>query len=519
MERPAGSTEGPILSFLAHAKPFDVLYLLYDPSVAESGAVPVLAKQLADAHPNLTIQLPFVDIEDPRLYYDLYREMRAVCKAAFDKHGASADYNVFLSPGTPQMHAVWVLLSKTDFPATAWQSSDKAGRPKAEVVNIPFDFEFEVLTRAAELDAHLEPPPDGLVGASYAFRKVLRLARQAAASDYPVLITGETGTGKEEVARFIHAASRRRLLPFKRANCGAFPANLVESTLFGHVRGAFTGAIRNHIGLFAAAQGGTLFLDEIAELPLEAQPSLLHVLQDNHFTRVGDNHEQTVDVRIIAATHRPIDKMQAEGTFREDLYYRLDVIRILVPPLRERREDIPDLVEHFVRKANKRRNELGKPPMSLSIGSRKLLASYDWPGNVRQLENHINRLDASSENRRVDRQTTKDMLLESQATTRAAANAKDLSLDFRLDDGFDAIKERVEKQIVQRALEVAGTQKAAAKLLGFPKAQNIQYYLGKHSMSAKDAPATPISHSPAHKAPVNHMQRTSNANTHDRNST
>jgi transcriptional regulator with PAS, ATPase and Fis domain len=413
--------------------------------------------------------------------------MHAICLLAIANHGDGADYNVFLSPGTPQMHAVWVLLSKTDFPATAWQGSDKAGRPKAEVVNIPFNWEFEVSSRIAELESHLEPSTDGLVGTSDAFRKVLRLARQAAASDYPVLITGETGTGKGEIARFIHAKSRRCLLPFKEANCGAFPANLLESTFFGHVRGAFTGAIRDSKGLFHAAQGGTLFLDEIGELPLEVQPKLLHVLQDGHYLRVGDARTQTADVRIVAATSRPIDKLQAEGTFREDLYYRLNVVRISIPPLRERREDIPDLIDHFVRRANARRGKQGMPPMILSIGSRKLLAAFDWPGNIRQLDNHIKRLDASTEDGKVNRQVTRDLLLETRAITAAVANTQDVQLHFQLKDGLTAIVDGVKRQVVQQAMDVAGTQEAAARLLGFSKPQNIQYYLDKHSKSEEPA--------------------------------
>ncbi len=227
-----------------------------------------------------------------------------------------------------------------------------------------------------------------IVGADAGFREVMNRVEQVAATDAPVLLLGETGTGKEVVARAIHEHSRRRRGPMLRVNCGAIPPGLVDSELFGHERGSFTGAVAARAGWFERADGGTLFLDEVGELPLAAQVRLLRVLQEGTLERVGGQHAIKVNVRMVAATNRSLDEMVAAGSFRKDLWYRISVFPIRLPPLRERPSDIPALAAHFAWHAGTR---IGGQPLTPSPEDLELLASYDWPGNVRELAAVIER--------------------------------------------------------------------------------------------------------------------------------
>jgi two-component system response regulator HydG len=231
-------------------------------------------------------------------------------------------------------------------------------------------------------------PPDGLVGATGPIREVQRMIDAVAYSSTTVLVTGESGTGKELVARALHARSPRKAHPFVALNCGALTETLLESELFGHVKGAFTGAQRDQKGLFDAADGGTIFLDEIGDIPLSTQVRLLRVLQEGDIKRVGSADSVKVDVRVIAATHRDLPKLVKAGRFREDLFYRLNVINIPLPSLRERVEDIPLLAHHFLRRYSER---LGKRVKTLAPEAVELLCGYRWPGNVRELENAVER--------------------------------------------------------------------------------------------------------------------------------
>src|ERR1700756_2967321 len=229
---------------------------------------------------------------------------------------------------------------------------------------------------------------EGIVGRSVALQRALQEVQVVAPTDCGVLILGETGTGKELIARAIHNLSARRDRPLIKLNCAAIPSGLLESELFGHERGAFTGAIMRKAGRFEIADKGTLFLDEVGDIPLELQPKLLRVLQEHEFERLGSTHTQKVDVRVVAATHRDLKQMVGEGEFRSDLYYRLHVFPLSVPPLRERREDIPLLVRHFVDEyARRMRRRIENiPPQAMEA-----LTSYSWPGNVRELQNFIER--------------------------------------------------------------------------------------------------------------------------------
>lgn len=242
----------------------------------------------------------------------------------------------------------------------------------------------EVLRRAVERPYSFA----GFLGESPPMREVYSIIERVAASSVDVLVTGETGTGKELVARAIHAGSRRSAGPFVPVDCGAIPDALLESELFGHERGAFTGADARRMGLVEFADGGTLFLDEVGELPLPLQAKLLRVLQERRVRRVGARQETPVDVRVVAATSRPIDRMVDEGAFRRDLFYRINVVRIDLPPLRSRGDDIGLLAEHF---ANRAAQEMGRPVGGLSTDVYQVLKGYHWPGNVRELQNVVRR--------------------------------------------------------------------------------------------------------------------------------
>ncbi|MDQ3917622.1 MAG: sigma-54 dependent transcriptional regulator, partial [Acidobacteriota bacterium] len=224
-----------------------------------------------------------------------------------------------------------------------------------------------------------------LIGRSAVFVEAMKLVGRAAATGLPVLITGESGTGKEVVARAIHSRGRRAARAFVAVNCGAIPPELIESELFGHARGSFTGAERERPGLFEEADGGTLFLDEITETTPAFQVKLLRALQEGETRRVGSNHVKRVDVRVVAATNRDLGAAVREGLFRQDLFYRLNVVGLRLPPLRERREDIPALVEHFAGLVR----GTGEPALSFSGEAIRALENYDWPGNVRELENAV----------------------------------------------------------------------------------------------------------------------------------
>jgi len=258
-------------------------------------------------------------------------------------------------------------------------------------------------------------------GDSPSMRHVARIIEQVADSDVTVLIRGESGVGKELVARAIHQRSNRRQRPFVKVNCAALPAELLESELFGHEKGAFTGAATTRIGKFEQAHQGTIFLDEIGEMKPPLQAKLLHVLQDAEFTKLGSNKKISVDVRVVAATNRDLEQMMLRGDFREDLYYRLKVIDALVPPLRERRDEIPSLTDFFIVKYSHRYN---RPVRPLSDELRRKFLEYEWPGNVRELENMIKRFVILQDEQLVLRELEKPRLVPQQA---AAAFAQEYS--------------------------------------------------------------------------------------------
>ncbi|MBI5577192.1 MAG: sigma-54-dependent Fis family transcriptional regulator [Deltaproteobacteria bacterium] len=309
------------------------------------------------------------------------------------------------------------------------------------------------------------PRPDDLLYASPAMAEVVRMVEKVKDYDATVLVTGESGTGKELVARMLHFAGRRGKGPFVAISCGAIPENLLESELFGHRKGAFTDAKSDREGLIEKAGDGTLFLDEIGELSLPLQAKLLRVLQEGELRRLGDTEIRKVDIRLVAATARDLEQEVADGRFREDLFYRLNVIRIHIPPLRDRREDIPLLAQHFLGRFSQK---FGKPSMSLMPESLETLREYDWRGNVRELENLIERCVLLSGGRDVSREELLSIWKRGTPVDRRESPSYLVQVPVPLDrpDLKEAIRE-VEKQLIRLALErTGGNRPKAAELLG-----------------------------------------------------
>jgi len=357
-------------------------------------------------------------------------------------------------------------------------------RGAADYISKPFQFDelLHVLRTALEQrrlkdeNAYLRQQLDerfglgAMVGSSAPMRALFQLIETVAPTNATILVTGETGTGKEMVARAIHQTSQRRQQRFVAINCGAIPETLLEAELFGHVRGAFTGAVGTRQGRIEQADKGTLFLDEVGTMSTGLQMKLLRVLQEREIEKVGDNRTLKVDVRVVAATNSDLARMVKEGTFREDLYYRLNVIGVQLPPLRERKDDVPMLVQHFVRKYAEPARAAGQPIPQVSQNALRHLMAYGWPGNVRQLENVIERAMA---------------LLGGRATVEASDLSPELqnvqepevpAVEFP-ESGVNlpAVVAEIERNLIERALgRTGGNRAAAAALLGLKRTTLVE---------------------------------------------
>jgi len=319
-------------------------------------------------------------------------------------------------------------------------------------------------TQPAELPKSME----GVIGSAPSLVNLFKIVDRVAHTDCTVLVTGESGTGKELVARAVHENSERSSGPIVTVNCGAIPEALLESELFGHAKGAFTGAQSQRIGRIQSAHGGTLFLDEIGEMPMSLQVKLLRVLQYKEYSPVGDGRVLSADVRIVAATNVDLEKAVAEGKFREDLYYRLNVIHVRTPALRERAEDVSPLLEHFFKSACER---LGRPELTgFSAKSRQLLESYSWPGNVRELENTLERAVLLTAGPEIEPSDLPDKV----CGLRAGGGSPSLKLP---DSGINlrSAVESFENKLIQQALERTGwNKKQAAILLGINRTTLVE---------------------------------------------
>ncbi len=328
---------------------------------------------------------------------------------------------------------------------------------------------------------------ENAIGSSAAMQEVFRLVAQCAPTGSTALLTGESGTGKELIARAIHHNSLRSDAPFVAVDCTSLSENLLESELFGHVRGAFTGAVVNKRGLFEEARGGTLFLDEIGNIPLSIQAKLLRVIQEREFRAVGDTKTRTADVRLIAATHKDLRAMVREGSFREDLFYRLNVFPIHIPPLRERREDIPGLANHFLARCNR---ELGKRIEGFSADALQVLCDYDWPGNVRELENAVHRAAILADDVNIRRAHFAGLAGASAATAvEAPRNSEELKRIKKA--AREKSVEDIERAFVLEALKRNGWNiSRSAEETGMLRG-NFQALMRKHGIGGRAAAGAP----------------------------
>lgn len=431
------------------------------------------------------VHLRHVDLGgDPTDYVAIHNAVVEAMTFVSETFGENVDLSVHVSPGTPAMHAIWVLLVKTRYPAELIQSSPEAG---VRTVSVPFEVSAEFLPMPTKIGRRLERLAEGLPPATAAFDDIkgtsptIELAktraRVAALSPFPVLLEGESGTGKELFARAIHSASPRKEEAFVAVNCGALPEGLAESLLFGHERGAFTGADQSRSGYFEEAHGGTLFLDEVGELPLNLQVKLLRALQEGRVRRMGAAGDTAVDIRVIGATNRSVIEQVKGGTFRSDLYHRLAVLVIRLPPLRDREGDLGLLIDHLLGDINRQIVTLGVPEKTLSAGARNTLIRQPWPGNVRQLRNVLMRLAVWTPGDVID-------LEDVQAEVRDfAAGSGDGILGRPFEEGFD-IQELIGEVVghyFDRALQQAGGVKAAAaKLTGFKHYQTFDGWLDRY---------------------------------------
>jgi len=393
---------------------------------------------------------------------------------------------IHLSPGTPAMTAVWVLLGKSRYPATFFQTHEGKVVPTSIPFDLFVDFLPELLRapdRTIELLASQSTSMqgfEGLAGTSVPLKYAIARARRVALRDVSVLVLGESGVGKEMFARGIHNASRRKDKPFVAFNCAAVPKELLESELFGHKKGAFTGANADRIGTFEEADGGTIFLDEVGECDLAMQAKLLRVLQPGRgespsvrtFRRIGESKDRQADVRVIAATNRDLQSEIRAGRFREDLFYRLAPFTLRIPALRDRPTDIPVIAEAFLSQINSdfESSEPGFQHKKISSSTKKFLISQPWPGNVRQLQNVLMQAAIMATGHSIEPRDIEEALADS--IGRNLGTDQDLPLE----SGFSLIKhiEGIQRRYLARAMQQAnGKKTVAAKLLGYPNYQTL----------------------------------------------
>jgi DNA-binding NtrC family response regulator len=474
---------GPIAQAL-EGRSFDQIVLVSDYSEAE---VKPFVSWLTQRTP-ASLDVLFVKLSGPTNFGEIYEAATKACVKALGELRATTSLTFHLSPGTPAMAAVWIILAKTRFPAELIESSRERG---VQTASVPFDISADFLPdllreqdeRLRELSG-AEPPPApefaDIIHRSRVMGRLIQRARRVAIRTVPVLIEGESGTGKEMLARAIHRTSSRREASFVAVNCGAIPGELFESELFGHEKGAFTGASQAHKGYFEAADGGTLFLDELSDLPPPAQVKLLRVLQEGEVVRLGSTKPAPVDVRIIAATNQTLTEEIAAGRFREDLFYRLAVAVLKIPPLRERTGDLGLLIETLLERVNREESgESSTKHKKLSAGARNLMLTHPWPGNVRELMNTLRRAVIWSEGTTITAEDAREALLPSSIGTRTDILGRPLGGGLNLPE----LLQDVARHYLGRAMdEAAGNKTKAAELVGLPSYQTLTNWLKRHTV-------------------------------------
>jgi transcriptional regulator with GAF, ATPase, and Fis domain len=433
-------------------------------------------------------ELHFFNLTSPTNFGEIYHAVVTTLEALKREHGPNLSLTFHLSPGTPAMMAIWVLLSKSIYPAELLESSREQGVKSAV---IPFDISAEFIPallknadeKLVKMSAGLPPDApefDDIVYRSGVMQQVVSRARRVALRSVPVLIEGESGTGKELLARAIHMSGPRHGKPFIAVNCGAIPADLVESEFFGHKKGSFTGAVSDRKGYFEAANGGTLFLDEIGELPPAAQVKILRVLQEKIVVRVGETAEIAVDTRILAATNRHLVVEVSEGRFRPDLYYRLAVAILYLPPLREREGDLSLLVDSLLEKVNRdNADDPGYTSKRISASARNVMLCYPWPGNVRELLNVIQRAAVWSVDDTITNDDINDILVFPQKISSGSP------VEIILGNGVNLLKlmaDTARGYLIAAMKQAGGNKSKAAALLGLANYQTLSNWMKKYDI-------------------------------------
>lgn len=477
---------GPIATALKGDKKYSRVYLLTNYNFDRSKAFCAWLEK-ETGYPPRAVDLYSVDLSSPINYSEIYEQVsRELQQAGLPRDGVELTFH--LSPGTPAMASIWIMLARTRFPAKLIQTSKEKGLESVDFqFDLASDFLPEYLQRTDERIGRMAAPPavqpafGCIVHRCAAMRQQITLAQRVAAYSVPVLILGETGTGKELFAQAIHESSPRAGKPFVAVNCGAISKELANAELFGHEKGAFTGADKARPGHFKEAHGGTLFLDEVGDLPLDSQVRLLRALQSKEITPVGSSKVQKVDVRVMAATHRDLAADVAAGRFREDLFHRLAVGILRLPPLREREDDILLLADQFMAEIN--RDAPSHPEVQhkdLSESARKVLTSHAWPGNVRELYHALLRASIWAQDAQMSGADIEAALIQ------MPTGAGDGILNRPIGQGFDlqGVLDEVERHYITRAMSSTKYKKSkAAALLGFNNYQTLSNRMANLGLS------------------------------------
>lgn len=469
---------GPILEAL-NALSFDCVYLLCNQKAED---VRHYAEWLG-GETDADIKIETIKLRSPVDFADIFEGQNSFLERLFDdsKH---IEVSVHLSPGTPPMTAVSVLLGKARYPLRFIQSQRNGG---AQYIDIPFNIAAEYLPElAAVKDRKLSDLMDSSQETHKSFsdiitnnnlvKRCIDRAQIVAVRNVPVLIMGESGTGKELFAKAIHASSPRADQSFVMVNCGAIPKELIDAELFGHAKGAFSGAVAARAGYFEQADGGTIFLDEFGELEPDAQVRLLRVLQSSEISRVGEATTKNVDVRVIAATNRNLGVEVAEGRFREDLYYRVAIGILQLPPLREREGDLMLLANHILDEINQEAaDQPGYLSKKISVGAKKIILSHAWPGNVRELRGTLLRASLWSSGETLQAEDIKESLIQT-----ASSVSNNLLPEMAQGFDIDAVLLNVRRHYMDLALARAGgNKKKASAFLGLKNYQTLTNWMNK----------------------------------------
>lgn len=478
---------GPVAQAVA-ARKFDEVVLLTDFPEGEVNAYVAWLK----AHTTAKISVRRAKLTGPTNLSEIYPIARATLDDLTSSPKTQREVTVHMSPGTPAMAAVWILLAKSRFAVELIESSREAGVRKVDVpFEIATDFLPDLLRRPDDALGRLSEgaPPDSpqfgdIAYRSGAMKRVVERARLVASRSLPVLIEGESGTGKELLARAIHQASPRRDREMIVVNCGAIPSELIESELFGHRKGAFTGATCDRAGYFEAANKSTLLLDEIGELPAAAQVKLLRILQEREVTRIGETQRRPVDVRVIAATNRVLAEEVSAGRFREDLFHRLAVAVLDLPPLRERQGDIGMLLDKLLSQINlESKTEPGYKNKKLSAGARNVLLNHHWPGNVREMLNTLRRSAVWSSGMTITEAEALDAII----TTPNVSGTRTSRFSRPVEQGVNIVEivDAVYREYIGQALAISGGSKTkAAQLLGLANYQTLSNWMKKYGFGS-----------------------------------